>query len=495
MRAPSFVIAGQPNEGKTTVAATLIENDKAKRASLPRTTRKLLEYPVTVDNQVRFRIYDTPGFENPGELLEWFRTHSSRHENPAKAFLAVQSHKSDYPYDCEILKPIADGAAIIHVVNPARPVDDVDRFEAEIFRLCGRPRIGLMNIRGGETQHHGDWVNLMTKEVNTYLEFDACEAVFGDRVRLLESIAKVLPGWSSDLDNAIAALSEDWDNRLVRSAELIVNSLRDLIKYRKEVPYDDGENSIKEARENAERHVKEHIREWEKEFRNDIREIFKHNMEHWRPEPDLDLDLFSEETWQIFGFSKRSIIIGAALAGAATGTVIDITTGGGTVGIGTLIGGAVGGIAAYLYLDKAIKIEIPGVRLGPFRFRGLKLGGQSVRSGIERRSKLPSILLDRMICYAASAARRSHGKLAAPNANHPDRAWAITQSLEESGEAVKVLALIELWHRDKDRVLTAKELEKLPDSERLLLERLADRMREATGGLERAGLSRQYFRV
>src|SRR4051812_17863072 len=86
---PSFALVGQPNEGKTTVMATMAEDDHAAEISpVPGTTRTCRRYPVVLNGEEIFVFYDTPGFENPAGVLKWFQDNQSL-KDPLATFLAT----------------------------------------------------------------------------------------------------------------------------------------------------------------------------------------------------------------------------------------------------------------------------------------------------------------------------------------------------------------------------------------------------------------------
>lgn len=481
MNIPKFIVAGQPNEGKTTVVATLTENSAAQISPIPGTTRVLSKYSVKVCDVTKLLLYDTPGFENPGEVLEWLRKNARQHNNPAQAFLLVSDHHRRYPFDCEILKGIANGAAVIHVVNPAREPIEEDEWEAEIFHLCINPRVGLLNRRRTESGIHQKWGPLMNRYMNTWREFDACQAVFADRIEILEVLTIAVPGSSPQMREVIQALTEEWETRLSDLATAILANLREAVKLQVVESYGETRGDQEAAKARAERKVRENVTGIEKDFRCKAREMFRHTEEHWLPDKLLKLGLFDEEVWQVFGFRKSTIVIACVVASAGIGLLVDIATGGGTVGIGALIGGLSGGAVAYLSADKVVDIQLPGFRVGPFRIPGGRIGGVSLKAGIERRSKLPGILLDRTTCYAVAAARWSHGyRPESPGTCSTDEAWKITEVLEKSGEAARFQALIELWHRSTEQSLGSKEEVIVRDTEAWLQKTLFGHLHKAT---------------
>ena len=59
---PTFAVVGRVNKGKSSVIASLIENDRVKISPRPGTTTECVRYDVAVDGQTLFSVIDTPGF-------------------------------------------------------------------------------------------------------------------------------------------------------------------------------------------------------------------------------------------------------------------------------------------------------------------------------------------------------------------------------------------------------------------------------------------------
>jgi hypothetical protein len=317
--------------------------------------------------------------------------------------------------------------------------------------------------------------------MNTWREFDACQAVFADRIEILNALTIAESKWSHQMSEVIQVLKEDWETRLSDVATAILVNLRETVKLQVVEPYGEVNSEQQAAKVRAETKVRDEVTRIENDFRRKARAMFRHRTNHWILDESLDLDLFDQRVWQVFGFKKSTIVTACAVASAGIGLLIDIATGGGTIGLGALIGGLSGGVAAYLSIDKVVDIQLPGFYLGPIKIPGKKIGGVSLKAGIERRSQLPGILLDRMTCYAVAAARWSHGlRLDNPGSSMPDEAWKITQVLETSGNAPRLQALIEFWHRSREQSLRTNEETAVREAETWLKTELLKHMRKAT---------------
>ena len=445
---PTFAIVGQPNEGKTSVIATLAEDDRAPIGPSPGTTRRLARYPVRVDAEEIMVLYDTPGFESPGACLEWLQAYSDD-DNAALAFIGFPGHRERYPEECEILQPLARGAAVIYVVDGDREPREADRQEAEILRLCGVARIGVINSKGGRGRYVPEWTRLMLKDFNTLREFNACNAVFADRIELMQAAGSVVPDWKDAMRLTVTALSRAWEERLENSAEVMLDGIERIVRFRSKVHFDSDAGRL-HAKSKAKQAVEAKVRSTEQAFRAKIRKLFRHHDDHWDLPPNLEADIFSDEVWRWLGMDKMKLIVTAALTGASSTVLIDYLLGGSSLGLFALAGGVTFGVGAWMTADHVVRYKLPTVKLGPFSVPGVPLGGTYVEARIESRSKLQGILLDRMLLFILNAASWAHGRRedtmrkAAGTADQNDQG---TLNSWDKDDRLKVMAVIEVLHR------------------------------------------------
>jgi hypothetical protein len=434
MRVPLFAVIGQPNEGKTTVMATLAEDDRAEISPVPGTTLRAERYPVKIDGEEIILFFDTPGFERPAETLEWLRQHADVERLPA-AFLAAHQHDPRFSAECEILKPLSEGAAAIYVVDASRPVREVDRQEIEILRLCGNPRIGVINSKSAEETYLDDWQRLLSRDFNHRHIFNACMARYRDRIRLLESIKAVIQEWEPAMDRAITALKLQWDDRITQSARKIGLLIRDILETREYATIQHPGDEAR-ARRDAEDKLRNRVRLLEEHFRRDIRKLYRHTSERWEAEGLVAEDLFdSEEVWRMFGLSRRQLAVAGAGVGATAGLGVDAATGGLTHGAAAAAGAILGAAGAWFGSEHAVKLELPHVRVGPLRFGG-KVGGGQIASRIDPRSNLIWIVLDRALLYVEAASNWSHGRREEELLPMPETRTGYTSSWDASNKRI-----------------------------------------------------------
>lgn len=398
---PTFAVQGHPNEGKSTVVSTLTEDDSVRVSAIPGETVACQTFPVAIDGQEIIRFVDTPGFQNPQATLAWFRQHQEPGSNLAREFRDTHAAEPGFKHECELLRPIAEGAGIIYVVDGSRPVDEDDRAEMEILRLTGNPRMALINSKEDESDYVQEWREALRQCFNSTRVFNAHHATYADRIALLETVRSMDQDWEPALQRTIDVYREDWSRRLARTADSLCDYLARCATHRETKNIaDDADEMARKAALQA--RYKESIRDFEVQLQGRIRKIFKHTRVGWDlgEQSILNEDLFSEKTWQALGLTRWQLAATAAAGGALAGAFIDAHFMGATFLLGTLIGGAVGGAGVYL----------TGEAMAAVRVKGFPLGGKQLVVGPNANPNFPFVLLDRALIFFSYAIRWSHGR-------------------------------------------------------------------------------------
>jgi GTP-binding protein EngB required for normal cell division len=434
---PTLAIVGHPNAGKSSVVATLTENDRIAIDKRAGTTTRSDTYPVEIDGQTVLRFIDTPGFQNPTDILEWFQGQPDE-ADLARAFLATHGDDRLFSHDCALLQPIADGAGIILVVDGSKRIKEKDRTEMELLRLTGRPRMAILNNLTTNNKHMPAWQDALNKSFNSVREFNAHRATYAERIALLNALKTIDQRWEPMLDETIRAFERDWDRRIEQSVTSILELLGKALALRvvkivkvAELGSEQERNAIRDRLQES---LQEGLRALESETQSEIRAHFKHNVWNVPPGSLLVQDLFSEEVERHLGLNRHQTVLASAAAGAATGGAIDLGVGGLSFGTGTLIGAGLGGVLGVLGTSQLAKLDIQRT-----------LGVERFTLGPVSNPRFPFILLDRVLLYCARAMNWAHGRQAADeNAPHrvpehgPKRRQGFTESL--TTEEHKVLA-------------------------------------------------------
>jgi GTPase Era involved in 16S rRNA processing len=403
---------GHPNAGKSSVVATLTQNDRIAIDKRSGTTTRSNQYPVIIDGRTVMVFIDTPGFQNPSDILEWFQAHPEQRDL-ATAFLAAHGDDPLFSHDCALLRPVADGASIIFVVDGSTRIKEKDRMEMELLRLTGRPRMAILNNLTNITKHMPAWQDALNKSFNSVREFNAHRATYAERIALLNALKSIDQRWEPMLDETVRAFERDWQRRIEQSATTITELLRDALAYKttRIVKVDDlnSDTERQAVQQQLSEAFQNGLRKLEKQAQQQIRAHFRHNVWDLPPDSLLGKDLFSADVGQALGLTQGQMALAGAAAGAATGGVIDLGVGGLSLGAAALIGGVVGGALGALGSAALAKIDIHRT-----------FGVERFTIGPVTNASFPFVLLDRIILYCARAMNWSHGRQAADE-NAPNK--------------------------------------------------------------------------
>ncbi|MFW6011606.1 MAG: GTPase/DUF3482 domain-containing protein [Desulfosalsimonas sp.] len=402
---PVFAVLGHPNEGKSSVVATLAEDDSVPVSPTPGETRYCREYPVIIDGAEIIRFVDTPGFQSPRAAHKWIQEIGQDNEW-IQAFIIAHKNDADFAHECELLSPLADGAGIIFVVDGSRPVRNTDRVEMDILRLTGLPRMAVINTKNRQHgQYIEDWKNSARKHFNTIRIFDAHRASFSERIDLLESLKAIDPEWQEALDTVIKAFSADWNNRIDQTAAIVTELIEKALPHTAEKTVRKSSDTEQAAKELAEKYQKE-IAGMESRAHERIKKLFKHNIFSWDlpPQSMANQDLFSKKTWQALGLTRNQMAWAGAGIGAGIGANADLAAGGLAFGVFTALGGVLGAGSAAWGTRK-----IAGTRI-----KGIPLGGIRIRVGPVKNHQLLYVMIDRCLIYFSHVINWAHSRRDSP---------------------------------------------------------------------------------
>jgi len=415
---PEFAIVGHPNEGKSTVVSTLSEDDSVRISPNPGETREFQVLPVMIDGEEIIRFIDTPGFQSPKKALAWMKAFKGSDEQMLKTFLDTYRNDPDFRDECQLFKPIADGAGIIYVVDGSRPLRKADKAEMELLRMTGRPRMAIINCKEDETLYLDLWKSEFIKHFNSIRIFNAQKATYSERIALLDSLKSVEQVWQPSLEKVIRAFKSDWKRRNSRTTELICELLQNCMTYQI-TKNCTSKSQMEPVRNQLTEQYKIEIGKIEKKAHLKIRKLFKHNIFNYElpAQSILNDDLFSNRTWQLAGLNPGQLTMAAAVTGGALGAALDVAAAGLTFGIFTAIGSAAAAGSAFF----------GGGRMTKAKVVGLKLGGWQVIVGPNTNIQFLYVLLDRALLYYAHIINWAHGR----------RDYDCAKASQASGEMVK----------------------------------------------------------
>ncbi|TWI77250.1 50S ribosome-binding GTPase [Desulfobotulus alkaliphilus] len=395
-----FAVVGHPNEGKSSVVATLVEDDTIRISPWPGETRESRAYPVHSGDTVRLLFTDTPGFQSPKRTLAWIQEHEKNltGKDLAGAFVAMHGGNPDFEDECEIFSALSRGAGILYVVDAARPVRKSDLAEMEILRLVGLSRMAIINPKG-TAEALEDWKTALRKTFNAVHVFNALTAGFRERMRLLSALRSMDPDVEPVLHPVIRELEQDWEDRIARSASQITDLLYSVSSFSLKEEASDAKK-VEDLSRRLVLQWQESIRRQEEVCWDSLRDTFRHRF--FAPSPDVlalvETDLLSKEAFHMFGLSRVQLAAISGGAGAAVAAGVDLALGGAALGLVTAAGGLAGATWSYL-----------GTRSGDARrIAGIRVSGFEVCIGPVRDARIPWMVLDRCLLLFHTLVTRPH---------------------------------------------------------------------------------------
>lgn len=418
MSVPVFAIVGHPNKGKSSIVATLSEDESVAISPIPGTTVSNRHYPLTVDGTVLYELIDTPGFQRAREAFEWMQQQvKSALDRPDTVRRFVQHFRDDsrFSAECHLLKPILEGAGILYVVDGSRPFGEDYQAEMNILRWTGQPSLALINMIG-ESDYSQDWEKALGQYFRVVRVFDVMEADFNRRLQLLMAFGELHEQWRQPLDKAVQILRDEQARRQSQTALKIAEMLVEMLTHVRQKKLSTETVSDK-VRQSLLTDYKQDLIRMEQSCRDEVEHIYQHKQLQ-RKEPLfklLDEDMFSRQTWVLFGLTRQQLIATGALGGAAAGGVIDLVAHGTSLLLGSGLGAVAGGVSAWLSSDRIARVKV----------LGQSLGGKELSVGPMPNINFPYVILGRALLHWRIVADRTHAHRG-PLSIEPQATWELS---------------------------------------------------------------------
>ncbi len=413
MSAPTFALVGHPNKGKSSLVATLARDTTVRIGPEPGTTVLAREFPLRVRGKLLYTLVDTPGFQRARAALDWMKQHETGAGSRAAVVARfVRDHEGDERFrnECELLRPLVEGAGLIYVVDGGTPYGPEYDAEMEILRWTGQPSLAVINPIGAP-RFVEPWSQALEQFFRVVRVLDVQQAPFDRQIDLLQAFGQMREPWRQPVDEAVAALINHRQEQANDAARLMAELVATALQYQetKDIGKNDDPQRYTAALEQS---YRGRLRQMESRARRDVEGIYGFD-DLDREEVDmamLDTDLLSEESWLVFGLKKRDLIVAGAAGGALAGGVVDASLLGGSFLMGTLVGGIVGGAAGFFSSDKLAEVKV----------LQQPMGGRRLRCGPSRNLQFPFVLLNRAVLHHAVVAGRTHAQRGQLKIDQPD---------------------------------------------------------------------------
>ncbi len=399
---PKFTVVGHPNKGKSSIVSALALDDSVQISDTPGTTQFKRAFPLKVDGKIIYELFDTPGFQRARRILAWLQSQepitADKRDILIRTFIDLHRNDPRFSDEIELLEPIAEGAGILYVVDASKPYGPEYETEMEILRYTGQPSIAILNLIGDE-DYREEWKRVLGHYFKMVRTFNPMKATFEDHISLLEGMAHLKEEWTQGIKIAIKVLRELHDQKINETSDAIVKYIQQSLSH-KEVLFLRSSKATPKQEEGVKTKYQSSLIEFEKVCEKQIEIIWNHRsvekVENLMPFKETGL--FSQESASVFGLNQKELIKTGAVAGAMTGLGFDAIVGGSSLLLGSILGGAIGGVGAYVGYDKLYHTKVMGQQMGK---RELIVGPM-------QNLNFPYILLGRSLYFASLLGRRSH---------------------------------------------------------------------------------------
>jgi hypothetical protein len=424
MTKPSFALIGAVNHGKSSVAATLAEDDEIGISDVPGQTVVSQRFEC---RGVGLELWDTPGFQDPRGMLAEIKSAAEAASNPLDVFRDFAGrHEATGAFHAErqMLRPLLDGACILYVIDPSRPPLKSHAAEMELLRLMGLPRLAIINPTASP-EHEREWRAKLGQQFGVTHQFNAHKGGGAHRAALLRTMATVVDEWRGELLAAAHKVETEWAARLEDAAQIMVEMLASSVTHARTAAIAPGEYKDEVVQKEKETFLLDLCRH-EMAAQAKLRGLFRHQRVAIAGTERLPVgdDLFSEETWKVLGLSWQTLVAGGTLAGGATGAGLgSLLEPLAPTGIATAAGAAIGAsFGAVTAVVGGKSVAQPAVVEGGdagtaksivarFRrktFSAMTGTGTRITVGPLKSGNFPYILLDRAIAVVWYLASRGH---------------------------------------------------------------------------------------
>ncbi len=398
-----LVIIGRVNKGKSSLVATLGQNDDIDIAPTPGTTSKSQSYSLHFQKRLLCELIDTPGFEQADQVLSMLtKDNPSASDRPKTVQQVTDStgFSHNFPEEFELLNASFTTDAIVYVVDAAHPFKRNYESEMEIIRWCGKPTIAIMNSIG-EPAYESEWRSVLQQYFSQVISFDAISSHPLQRLNFFKAVGSVLHERKHETDEIIKLIELRDQHKREESIKKIMHYLRQLCEieiceeFREDFENNDQPIKMKEQ-------LKIKVTQTERHFQNEIAHLLgfqrlKTSIEDLHKLIDSD-NLFHEQTWKVLGLNRTQLTARGAILGAATGAILDLKLLGMTHFAGSIIG-AIGGAGAALVTSNSKPDK---------KFAGIQLAGEQMICKIDLKSNMIWVLFDRIFSYTKILLQRAH---------------------------------------------------------------------------------------
>jgi len=340
-------VVGHTNTGKTSLLRTLARDAAfGEVADSPSTTRHVEAAALLVDGRAVLELYDTPGLEDAVALrdyLERLGENGPRTDGFARIerFLGTREASLRFEQEAKVLRQVIASHAALYVIDVRDPVLEKHRDELALLADCARPVLPVLNFVAAPQTRIPAWREALSRlGLHAVVSFDTVAPPADGDAQLFGKLATLLDAEAPRLRRLVEDRERHQAQRREASMRIVAEMLIDVAALRVTSPPDDAASQTHEGR------LRDAVRAREARCVTELLALYGFRagdvselaLPDWRAR--LEHDLFSAAALTEMGVEMGK----GVAAGAAAGAAVDLATGGLSLGAGTLVGAAVGGL-------------------------------------------------------------------------------------------------------------------------------------------------------
>lgn len=341
MSAPlQLAVVGHTNTGKTSLLRTLLRDSSfGEVRHAPATTRHVEAAEIGEGGQTLLTLYDTPGLEDAGGVLDWLEANTSARADGVErvqAFLVSPEAAGEFAQEAKVLRQLLRSDMALYVADAREPVLPKYKDELTVLSWCAKPLMPVFNfIQGRDVEA---WSGMLARRgLHVWSSFDTVAFDFEGEIRLWQNLATMLPE-RAGLSRLIDLRRREWAELERAAREEAAHFLLDVAAYAVEI----------EAEEDPEPHwhaMQQAVRAAEAVFQQRLLYLYRFYQDEYRPDNDWVLQSFSRDPFDSASLKEYGIRTGkGAATGALIGLGVDVLALGSSFGLGTTLGGLIGGV-------------------------------------------------------------------------------------------------------------------------------------------------------
>ncbi len=185
-------------------------------------------------------LYDTPGLEDAGGVLDWLETHTSARDDGIERiqqFLNNHEAHHEFNQEAKVLRQVMQSDMAMYVIDAREPVLNKYKDELTILSWCAKPIMPVFNFT--QNQDLTAWTNMLARRnLHVYAGFDTVAFDFEGEIRLWDNLATMLPK-RDILDRLINMRRREWQRLDTEARREIADFLLDAAAFTQEIAEND----------------------------------------------------------------------------------------------------------------------------------------------------------------------------------------------------------------------------------------------------------------